>query len=105
MMERNISVEGSDSQEALIKQLLPSAQGQFSEIVKQETGKELQTSLTFSEYGLEEKHRTIIGGVFLRSQDGLIVCDNSLDARVELIFEQLLPEIRKFLFPKLGATA
>lgn len=36
----------------------------------------------------------------MRSNDGLIVCDNSLDARVELIFEQLLPEIRQSLFAK-----
>jgi vacuolar-type H+-ATPase subunit E/Vma4 len=38
--------------------------------------------------------------VFLRSQDGLIVCENSLDARVDLAIEQLLPEIRTWLFPK-----
>ena len=32
---------------------------------------------------------------------GVIVCDNSLDSRVRLIFEQLLPVIRGTLFPKL----
>jgi vacuolar-type H+-ATPase subunit E/Vma4 len=41
----------------------------------------------------------IIGGLFLRSNDGVIVCDNSLDSRVSLCFEQLLPLIREFLFP------
>ena len=52
-----------------------------------------------SDYALEDKNKNIIGGIFLRSNDGLIVCDNSLDARVDLIFEQLLPEIRCMLFP------
>lgn len=54
--------------------------------MRKETGKDSQVALAISEYGLESKNKSIIGGVFLRSQDGLIVCDNSLDARVELIF-------------------
>ncbi|KAL1543640.1 V-type proton ATPase subunit E2 [Salvia divinorum] len=37
------------------------------------------------------------GGVVLASQDGKIVCENTLDARLELIFRQKLPEIRKHL--------
>jgi vacuolar-type H+-ATPase subunit E/Vma4 len=43
---------------------------------------------------MEREKKNIIGGVFLRSLDGLIVCDNSLDARVDLVLEQLLPSIR-----------
>uniref|UniRef100_A0A0E0A0R3 V-type proton ATPase subunit E n=1 Tax=Oryza glumipatula TaxID=40148 RepID=A0A0E0A0R3_9ORYZ len=38
------------------------------------------------------------GGVVIASQDGKIVCDNTLDARVEISFKQKLPEIRKKLF-------
>lgn len=38
------------------------------------------------------------GGVVLASQDGKIVCDNTLDARVDVSFRQKLPEIRKKLF-------
>lgn len=40
------------------------------------------------------------GGVVLASQDGKIVCENTLDARLEVIFRQKLPEIRKLLFAK-----
>lgn len=100
MMERNISIESTSSQQSLVQSLFENCQNQFSEIVRGETGKDLQVTLSLSEYSLEQKHKSIIGGIFLRSQDGLIVCDNSLDARVSLIFEQLLPEIRRFLFPK-----
>ena len=60
----------------------------------------MQSSLCLSEYNLEDKHKHVIGGVFLRSQDGLIVCDNSIDARVDLIFEHLLPVIRSMLFER-----
>ena len=41
----------------------------------------------------------MLGGVFLRTNDGYIICDNSLDSRVRLLFEQLLPVIRHHLFP------
>ena len=60
----------------------------------------MESKLSLSEYGLEGATAKIIGGVFLRSSDGFIVCDNSLDSRVQLIFEQLLPLIRSSLFPK-----
>ena len=46
----------------------------------------MKSTLSLSDYSLEDKQKNIIGGIFLRSQDGLIVCDNSIDARVELIF-------------------
>ncbi|KAL5738934.1 hypothetical protein ACOSQ2_028114 [Xanthoceras sorbifolium] len=43
------------------------------------------------------------GGVVLASQDGKIVCENTLDARLDVIFRQKLPEIRKRLLEKVGA--
>lgn len=61
----------------------------------------MESKLGVSDYSLEDINKKIIGGVFLRSQDGVIVCDNSLDSRVRLIFEQLLPLIRGTLFPKI----
>ncbi|CAO2839124.1 unnamed protein product [Amaranthus hypochondriacus] len=38
------------------------------------------------------------GGVVMASQDGKIVFENTLDARLELAFRQKLPEIRNHLF-------
>ncbi|KAJ4972428.1 hypothetical protein NE237_005527 [Protea cynaroides] len=43
------------------------------------------------------------GGVVLASQDGKIVCENTLDARLDVVFRQKLPEIRKRLFGQVGA--
>lgn len=94
MMERNVAVESLSTQRNMIQTLFPTCQNQFADIMRKETGKDTQAVLNLSEYNLEAKYKTIIGGIFLRSQDGLIVCDNSLDARVELIFEHLLPVIR-----------
>lgn len=40
------------------------------------------------------------GGIVLASKDGKIVCENTLDARLNVVFGQKLPEIRKLLFSK-----
>ncbi|XP_044483927.1 V-type proton ATPase subunit E2-like [Mangifera indica] len=43
------------------------------------------------------------GGVVVASQDGKIVCENTLDHRLEIAFQKKLPEIRKRLLGKVGA--
>ncbi|OIS96447.1 PREDICTED: V-type proton ATPase subunit E-like [Nicotiana attenuata] len=51
-----------------------------------------------------DRHRaSCSGGVVLASEDGKIVCENTLDARLDVVFRQKLPEIRKQLFSKMGA--
>ena len=67
--------------------------------MERETNIKMESKLYLSKYCLEDKNKFIIGGLYLRSNDGVIVCDNSLDSRVSLCFEQLLPVIRQCLFP------
>ncbi|KAL3828602.1 hypothetical protein ACJIZ3_017404 [Penstemon smallii] len=43
------------------------------------------------------------GGVVLASRDGKIVFENSLDARLDVVFRKKLPEIRKSLFSQIAA--
>ncbi|CAI9094237.1 OLC1v1029937C1 [Oldenlandia corymbosa var. corymbosa] len=43
------------------------------------------------------------GGVVLASRDGKIVCENTLDARLEVVYRKKLPEIRKWLFGQVAA--
>ncbi|XP_010538819.1 PREDICTED: V-type proton ATPase subunit E1-like [Tarenaya hassleriana] len=43
------------------------------------------------------------GGVVLASRDGKIVCENTLDARLDVAFRKKLPEIRKSLFGQVAA--
>ncbi|GAB4833113.1 V-type proton ATPase subunit E2 [Ancistrocladus abbreviatus] len=47
--------------------------------------------------GSESHGPSCCGGVVLASQDGKIVCENTLDARLDVAFRQKLPEIRKRL--------
>ncbi|XP_075522006.1 V-type proton ATPase subunit E-like [Primulina tabacum] len=43
------------------------------------------------------------GGVVLASREGKIVFENTLDARLEVVFRKKLPEIRKSLFGRIAA--
>ncbi|XP_059640517.1 V-type proton ATPase subunit E isoform X1 [Cornus florida] len=43
------------------------------------------------------------GGVVLASRDGKIVCENTLDARLDVVFRKKLPQIRKQLFDQVAA--
>ncbi|GJN38152.1 hypothetical protein PR202_gb27168 [Eleusine coracana subsp. coracana] len=43
------------------------------------------------------------GGVVLASRDGKIVCENTLDARLQVVFRKKLPEIRRSLIGLVAA--
>ena len=45
-----------------------------------------------------EESNICFGGVIMTSEDGLIVCKNTLDARLEVAYQQLLPSIRRSLY-------
>lgn len=45
-----------------------------------------------------EESNICFGGVVMTNADGLIVCKNTLDARLELAYQQLLPNIRRSLY-------
>lgn len=38
------------------------------------------------------------GGVIMTNEDGLIVCKNTIDTRLELAYQHMLPTIRKNLY-------
>ncbi len=52
MMERNVSIESLGPQKKMIQSLFGSCQTQFAEILKRETGKDSQVTLTLSDYSL-----------------------------------------------------
>jgi len=45
-----------------------------------------------------EESNVCFGGVIMTNEDGLIVCKNTLDARLELAYQHLLPNIRSSLY-------
>ena len=66
-----------------------------------ETGREYNCKLTvFEDKFLTQDEGGLCGGVVLYAHQGRIVCPNTLEDRLGLVFEQELPQLRKGLFPK-----
>ncbi len=86
----------------LVKDLIPECEKHFVETMKKEASgdKEYSTKLTLVEtsYFTAEQGGDC-GGVVLTSLDKRIVCNNTLASRLDLCFEELLPHIRRILFP------
>ena len=84
----------------LVKSLLHECESEFVEIMRKETSEEYKTKLTLvdNEF-LSAEHGGECGGIVLFSTDKRIVCNNTLKSRLDLCFEELLPHIRRVLFP------
>ncbi len=42
-----------------------------------------------------------MGGIVLHTRKGRIVCSNTIDERLQLVYSEAIPEIRALLFPSL----
>jgi len=43
----------------------------------------------------------MIGGIVLAAQRGSILCNNTFDARLDLGYQDSIPDIRRIIFPEL----
>ena len=86
--------------ESLVQAVLPEALKTYTT----KTGQKLEASVDSSMYLPESKSAVgkgavfCSGGVVLASNNGRIVCDNTLDRRLELAYEGLLPQVRGQMF-------
>lgn len=84
----------------LVKELKSECEKEFHDIMTKETNEDYKTTLNIveSEF-LTAEQGGECGGIVLYSGNRKIVCPNTLKNRLDLCFEELLPEIRKKLFP------
>ncbi|GBG25207.1 V-type proton ATPase subunit E [Hondaea fermentalgiana] len=81
------------------------ASKKYSEIIKSETGQTAKVTLEVNPNGKclppasdGSNKKSCAGGVKLLASNGRIICDNTLDSRLTVGFDELMPEIRKNLF-------
>jgi len=85
---------------AVVNEVLPSAVAEYTS----KTGRHTDATVNTAEFlppGPEQatvEGEFCSGGVVLSTIDGRIICANTLDARLSMVFEQKLPEIRTILF-------
>ena len=92
LLEDQVQLKVREEEVDLVKGMLSDCETKFSEIMMQETTREYTTTLTV----LEDKFLTqdeggLCGGVILYAHQGRIVCPNTLEDRLKLVFEQELP--------------
>jgi len=84
----------------LVKDVLPGAVAEYT----QKTSKQCDVTINSTDPlppGPEEANGSndfCSGGVILSTLDGRIICANTLDARLSMVFDQKLPEIRNILY-------
>jgi len=87
---------------ALVKEVISSATDEYKHKSGKDCNVELDTQ-TFLPPGPEfatSEGEICSGGVVLSSNEGRIICSNTLDARLAMGYEQNLPKIRTTLFGK-----
>jgi V-type H+-transporting ATPase subunit E len=89
----------------ITKKVLSRASGKYRDIMKKSVGKTVPCSLSINRAGKclqppsdGSGKASCAGGVKLLAAGGKIVCDNTLDARLETSIQELMPEIRSALF-------
>eukprot|EP00830_Metopus_es_P003302 TRINITY_DN13109_c0_g1_i1.p1 TRINITY_DN13109_c0_g1~~TRINITY_DN13109_c0_g1_i1.p1 ORF type:complete len:299 (-),score=98.79 TRINITY_DN13109_c0_g1_i1:61-855(-) len=111
LMEVNVSLRCRKSDLEYVKEVLEDAGKIYIEKITTEIeklkGKDIKCKLTVDEaHFLPELNienpglPSCMGGIQLRAQKDRIVCNNTLDERLELCYQEALPEIRSLLFPK-----
>lgn len=83
-----------------VKKVLPGAVKEYVEIMKRESGVSLTPKATLSEVSTTCLGTESHGGVILTALGGRIKCDNTMQSRLTLVYEELLPAIRAILFPE-----
>ena len=87
---------------ALIRELIPECEREFKAMMEKEAPEsEYATILKLVEgENMTAEDGGECGGVIVFTPNRKIVCINTLKSRLDLCFEELLPHIRKILFPK-----
>ncbi|CAM9429073.1 unnamed protein product [Chrysoparadoxa australica] len=83
----------------IVKGELEAAVAEYTEMMKTEARRTVKPQVTLNEVPKRCLSADLSGGVVLTACNGRIVCDNSLKARLEIAYQELLPKIRETLFP------
>eukprot|EP00824_Muranothrix_gubernata_P016840 TRINITY_DN34640_c0_g1_i1.p1 TRINITY_DN34640_c0_g1~~TRINITY_DN34640_c0_g1_i1.p1 ORF type:complete len:260 (-),score=46.02 TRINITY_DN34640_c0_g1_i1:12-755(-) len=110
LMEVQVGIRCRKSDTEIIESIIPEAAQEYVGLLKKEVprlaGREIKCKITINtqkylpEYNEKETGLpSCCGGLELTAKQGKIVCTNTIDARLELCFQEALPDIRRLLFP------
>jgi len=102
--ENKVEVQCRKEDETIVKNELKSAVKLYTDFIKDATGVLPKVTVHLSNDWLPPapvkgvKGVSCSGGVVLSSRNGTIICKNTLDSRLDLCFDNLIPQIRGLMF-------
>lgn len=98
--EMGVTVYCRKDDKSTVESVLKAAVAEYVEIMERESGIKLSPKVVMNTDESKDLPESSFGGVVLTALSGKIVCDNTMSARLELVYEELLPSIRAILFPE-----
>ena len=108
-MEPEVNVRCRKSDLAHVQSIVDAAIEEYKKLMKKEVkifaNREVPIKVNVDqnrylpEYDETEGAESCMGGIVLHTRKGRIVCSNTLDDRLQLVYQESVPEIRKILFP------
>jgi len=100
LQENKVSVVCRQEDISLVKDILSAAVEEYKTKCQRNVDLDIDTKnfLPPAPVDLTSSGNFCCGGVILTSNEGRIICKNTLEVRLEMALEQKLPEIRRLLF-------
>jgi len=96
LIEDTVTVQCRKEDQDVVRSALDVAARKYSEIMARETNVQKKVNL---QIGGEPLPKSCCGGIVLSCNNGAITIDNTLSTRLNLVFDNDLPALRKMLFP------
>jgi V-type H+-transporting ATPase subunit E len=110
-MEPEVNIRCRKSDVQLVERVIDTAAAEYKKLMKENVkayaNKEVNLKIILDEgkylpefkEGSESATDSCLGGIILHAKRGRIVCSNTLDERLQLVYAEAIPEIREQLFP------
>jgi len=98
--EIDVTVYCRKQDKKVVEEVLPAAIAEYVELMERESGIKLRPNANVSENSKQDLQATTHGGIIVTALGGKIVCDNTMSARLSLVYNELLPSVRALVFPE-----
>jgi len=103
-----VNVRCRKSDHALVKEVINKAKDEYKALMKKEVkhfaNREVPIEIHLDEgrylpeFDEKDGADSCLGGVVMHAKKGRIVCSNTLDSRLQLVYQEAIPQIRSNLF-------
>lgn len=101
LLEEEVELMVRENEVDLVRDMVTECEEKYTQTMKDETGDDYVCKLSIiDDKFLTNSNGALCGGVILFTHSRRIVCSNTLEDRLNLVFECELPRLRNGLFPK-----